>query len=74
MVTRNSTFQCSNGSQGVCEVWVLQEALEVYDQQKVAFILRIKTRFLGKALPDVGCAAPDVQIRWKSAHGLKEMS
>lgn len=49
MVTRNSTFQCSNGSQGVCEVRVLQEALEVYDQQKVPFIFEDKDQVPGQS-------------------------
>lgn len=49
MVTRNSTFQCSNGSQGVCEVRVLQEALEVCDQQKVAFIFEGKDQVPGQS-------------------------
>lgn len=49
MVTRNSTFQCSNGSQGVCKVQVLQEALEVCDQQKVAFIFEGKDQVPGQS-------------------------
>lgn len=35
-----------NCSQGACKVKVLQEALQRCDQQKVAFIWRIKTKCL----------------------------